>query len=101
METIHCTNDNLNISVADPDPGSGAFLTTGSGIRNPGWVKNQDPDPHISESLEIIFWVKKTPKFFFLCGCGSGMEKNSDSGSGINIPDVELGLMRSTTRVPA
>jgi hypothetical protein len=25
-------------SVADPDPGSGAFLTS-------GWVKNQDPDP--------------------------------------------------------
>jgi hypothetical protein len=25
-----------------PDPGSGAFLASGS--RNPGWVKNQDPD---------------------------------------------------------
>ncbi len=24
-------------SVADPDPGSGAFLTPGSGIRDPGW----------------------------------------------------------------
>jgi hypothetical protein len=32
-------------SVADPDPGSGAFLTPGSGIRDPGWVKCQDPDP--------------------------------------------------------
>jgi hypothetical protein len=28
-------------SVADPDPGSGAFLTPGSGIDK----KNQDPDP--------------------------------------------------------
>jgi hypothetical protein len=35
-------------------------------IRDPGWVKNQDPDPgsgmnipdHIFESLETIFWVK-------------------------------------------
>jgi hypothetical protein len=27
------------------DPGSGAFLTPGSGIRDPGWVKSQDPDP--------------------------------------------------------
>ncbi len=37
-------------------------------IRDPGWVKNQDPDPgsgskmnildHISESLETTFWVK-------------------------------------------
>jgi hypothetical protein len=45
--------------VADPDPGSGA-----AGIRDPGWVKNQDPNPrsgsgtnnpdHISESLETI-----------------------------------------------
>ncbi len=26
-------------SVADPDPGSGAFFTPGSGIRVPGWVK--------------------------------------------------------------
>jgi hypothetical protein len=28
-------------SVADPDPGSGAFLTPGSGM-----VKSQDPDPY-------------------------------------------------------
>jgi hypothetical protein len=27
-------------SVADPDPGSGPFLT-----RDPGWIQNQDPDP--------------------------------------------------------
>jgi hypothetical protein len=43
-------------------------------IRDPGWVKNQDPDlgagsrmnilDHISESLETIFWVK-IPKFGF------------------------------------
>jgi hypothetical protein len=44
--------------------GSGDFSTPGSG--DPGWVKNQDPDPgfgmnildHISKSLETIFWVK-------------------------------------------
>jgi hypothetical protein len=49
-------------------------LTPGTGIRDPGWVKNQDPDPgsgswmsnpdHISESLEAIFWVKIL-KFFY------------------------------------
>jgi hypothetical protein len=43
----HLLTDRLNrhyISVADPDPGSDAFLTPGTGIR--GWVKkNQDPDP--------------------------------------------------------
>jgi hypothetical protein len=35
-------------------------------IRDPGWVKNQNPDPgsgmnipdHISQSLETIVWVK-------------------------------------------
>jgi hypothetical protein len=31
-------------SVADPDPGSSAFLIPGSGIRDPGWVKSQDLD---------------------------------------------------------
>jgi hypothetical protein len=86
-----------SFSVADPNPGSGAFLTAGSGIRclfdlwirDPGWVKNQDPDPgsgsginnpdHISESLEIIFWVKIL-EFF---DADSGWKK---FGSGINIP---------------
>jgi hypothetical protein len=38
-------------SVADPDPGSGAFKTTGSGMNIPD---------HISESLETIFWIKNT-----------------------------------------
>jgi len=50
-------------SVADPDPGSGAVVTLGFGIRGPGWVKNQDPDTgtgmnipnHISESVKTIF----------------------------------------------
>ena len=46
-------------SVADPDPGSGAFLTPGSGIRNRFF-----PDPgsqiHNSESLLTIFWVKSS-----------------------------------------
>jgi hypothetical protein len=60
----------LGTSVADPDPGSGAFLTHGSGIRNRFF-----PDPrsqtHIFESLVTIFWVKSSlyslkigPNFF-------------------------------------
>jgi hypothetical protein len=55
----------LHPSVADP--GSGAFLTPGSGMGN----KNKEPDrgsggsvmnipDHISESLETVFWVKNT-----------------------------------------
>jgi hypothetical protein len=35
----------LSFSVADPDPGSGAFLTPGSGIRDPGWLESQHLDP--------------------------------------------------------
>ncbi len=45
-------------SVADPDPGSGAFLTPGSGIRNRFF-----PDPgsqiHIFESLLTIIGVNR------------------------------------------
>ncbi len=37
-----CINNNKFI-VADPDPGSGAFLTPSSGIRD--GIKKQDPDP--------------------------------------------------------
>jgi hypothetical protein len=50
-------------SVADLDPGFRCLFDPW--IRDPEWVKNQDPDPdmmnnldHISESLEPIFWVK-------------------------------------------
>ncbi len=58
--------ERLRSSVADPDPGSGAFLTPGSEIRNRFF-----PDPgsqtNIFESLVTIFWVKffeNWPKFF-------------------------------------
>jgi hypothetical protein len=48
-------------SVADPYPGSGAFLTPGSGIRNRFFL---DPglgsQTHIFDSLETIFWVKSS-----------------------------------------
>jgi hypothetical protein len=44
---------NEKISVADPDPGSVAFLTPESGIRirDLGWGKNQDP----GSTSQIIF----------------------------------------------
>jgi hypothetical protein len=46
----------LKHSVADPDPGSGTFLTPGSGI---GFFRIPDPTI-IFESLKPIFsWVKK------------------------------------------
>jgi hypothetical protein len=49
-------------SVADPDAGSGAFLTPGSVMgKNSGSGMNNPY--HISENLETIFWVKIL-KFF-------------------------------------
>ncbi len=79
-------------SIADPGPGSDAFLTPRSGIRDLGCIKNQDPDPasemnipdNISESLETIFGLKRI-KFFDT----DPESRNSDPGSGINIPDQQ------------
>jgi hypothetical protein len=52
------------VSTSVVDPGPGAFLTVGSGIRYPGWVENQGPDlgfgdipDNIFESLEKIYGV--------------------------------------------
>jgi len=53
-------------SVEDPDPGSGAFLTPGSGIRIRDRKKNPDPgsglntQDNFSDSLEAVFWVTNT-----------------------------------------
>ncbi len=88
----------LRIRIRDPVP-----FWPRPWIRDPGWVKNEDPDPGWTswiiffESLETIFWVKKILKFFdadpdpgseiFLTlDPGSMMEK---FGSGINIPDTQ------------
>ncbi len=63
MEPGSCEEVWVRSSV--PDPGSGAFLTPGAGIWDPGWVKSQDPDLGSGSgmSLETIFWVKLL-KFF-------------------------------------
>jgi hypothetical protein len=56
-------------SVADPDSKSGIRCLFDPRIRDPGWVKRQDPGSginnpdHISLSLETIFLLK-TLKFF-------------------------------------
>jgi hypothetical protein len=61
------------------DPVTFSPLDPGSGIPDPGWIKNQDLDPnnpdHISESLETISWVKIL-KFFV----ADPEWKNSDPG---------------------
>jgi hypothetical protein len=66
-------------SVADPDPGSGVFLTpwirdlgSGMGKKSGSGPGINNPD-HISESLETIFGVKILK--FFDAYPGSEMEK--------------------------
>jgi hypothetical protein len=47
----------VRTSVADPDPGSGAFLTLGTGIRKKlGSGSGMNNTDHIYESSETIFW---------------------------------------------
>jgi hypothetical protein len=82
---IRVSGDNYTSfnSVADPYPGSDAFLT-------PGWVKNPDP----GRTIRIIFpraWKSffglKLKYLYYLMRIRDG--KNSDLGTGINIPDPQ------------
>ncbi len=64
---------NAETSVADPDPGSGAFLTSGSGMGKQSKSGSGMNIPHhISESLETIFWVKILQFFYADPEQGSG-----------------------------
>jgi hypothetical protein len=67
--------------VAGLDPGSGAFLTPGSGMdkKSRSW-SGMNITHHISESLETIFWVKIF-KFF---------DADPDPGSGISMIGSEM-----------
>jgi hypothetical protein len=56
----------LTFSVAEPDPGSGAFLTPGSGIR----IRDEQSGSYFLELRNHFFGLKKL-KFF---DAGSGME---------------------------
>jgi hypothetical protein len=67
------------------------FLTPGSGIRDPGWIKNQDP-------VQIIFPRASKPIFvdnilkFFNANPRSGIERIRiwDPGSGLSIGSATL-----------
>jgi hypothetical protein len=86
----------LIFSVADPDQGSGALLTPGSGMeKNLVRIRARDEHPRsfIARAYKQFFGLK-----MFCCGSrsgiqnlfypGSGME-NSDPGSGMNFPDPQ------------
>ncbi len=77
-------------SVRDPDPGSGAFFTPGSGMdKKLGSGSGMNNPDHISECIETISWDKILEFFDAHPGWKkfeSGMKK---FGSGINIPDPQ------------
>jgi hypothetical protein len=87
-------------SVADPDPGLGAFLTPGSGIRDPGWekvsiqIRDEPPGSYFLELRNhfLAFFLVKILKFF-----------DEDPGSGIrdgDSSDPGSGMEKSRIRDP-
>jgi hypothetical protein len=62
--------DEYPSSVADSDPGSGAFLTPRSGIRNRVFpdtacrISDPGSQTHTFQSFVTILWVKKFFEFF-------------------------------------
>ncbi len=68
-------------SFADPDPGSGTFLTPGSGIEK---IQTRDMGSGMSTPVtpDLIFeWVKNTSILW--CGSGTGIRDLVNPGSGI------------------
>jgi len=70
LKIIQCkfTDAWVDISVADPDPGSGAFLTPESGRMG---KKNEDPDLGLKTRNTQILWYDP--------GSGMGKNRNRDS----------------------
>jgi hypothetical protein len=58
-----------NCSVADPDPGSGPFLTPGSGMGRKSASGIRDEQPR-------SYFLELRNRFFFDADPGSGMEKS-------------------------
>jgi hypothetical protein len=72
-------SDLFNVLSSVADPGSGAFLTPGSGMgKKSRSGSGMNISDHISESLETIFWVKI--RKFFEPRSGIRDEKSSDPG---------------------
>ncbi len=76
------------ISIADLDPGSGAFLTPGSGIRDPGWVERQHPDPGsgIRDEQTGSYFPELRNHFFVFLGVKILKFFDGNPGSGIQDP---------------
>jgi hypothetical protein len=77
----------LSLDVVDSDPGSSAFLTLGSKIRDPWWVKNPDP----GWTLTWIIFPRASKQFFGLKYLNSSMwiRDGKKFGYVINIPNPQ------------
>ncbi len=85
--SFQCSGSGIPRCLFDPGSGTGKKSRSGSGMFIPN---------HISESLEINFWVQNT--YILWCGSGSRIRnlfgpgyrmEISDPGSRINIPDPQ------------
>jgi hypothetical protein len=64
LDLDHLNTDPKHCIKSVADPGSGAFLTPGSGMsKKSGSGSGMNNTDHISKSFETIFWVKIL-KFF-------------------------------------
>ncbi len=87
----------LRIRILDPGPG--AFLTPVPGIRNPGWVESQHPDP--GSGMNNLDQLKN--HFFGFLGVKILKFVDADPGSGmesVRIQDPGSGMEKSRIRDP-
>jgi hypothetical protein len=77
-------------SVADPDPGSGAFFTPGP--RDSGWIKYQDPDLGFRELRNNFLGLKYLKS-------GSGIRKLFDIEPGIWDGKIRIRDPGQTSRI--
>jgi hypothetical protein len=90
----------LLISVADPHPGSGAFLNPGSGIWDGKKTRSGMNIPDLTlENSVSVFWVRNTLILFDAdpdprSGIRDGKFRIRDPGSRINIKHPVSGLKK-------
>jgi hypothetical protein len=100
MKVFYCWSPST--SVADPDPGSGAFLPPGSGIRDGAMVGSgsgiSKQNLLIPGSLYTKIGRIRDPVLFYPLdpGSGSGKEQWSHPNPGQNIPDPQHCLVLNT-----
>jgi len=96
MKVSVCSSNHSNrTSFSDPNPGSGAFMTSGSGIRDPGSairirIQDEQPRSYFRELKKQFFGLKIHKIFYVDPGwkkLGSGMAKKVGYGIRDKHPD--------------